>query len=128
MGAGNGFREEMLKQPHSGQALQASSTEQAKVGLRVVKRFVERDTLVLENGERARLIAVGTPERKYSQKPAGYFSKGGTHFTRRLVQGKKVKLDFDQGNSHLSHKNKDGRTLADVVLENGTSLSPRVEG
>ena len=58
------------------------------------------DTLMLGTGERVRLIGVDTPETKYPSKPVEYFSKEASAFTRRLAEGKHVKLDYDRANNH----------------------------
>jgi len=65
---------------------------------RTVRRVVDGDTLVLENKERVRLIGVDTPESKHPRKPVEYFAKEATRFTRKLVQGERVRLEFDQAN------------------------------
>ena len=93
---------------------------------RTVKRVVDGDTLILENGERVRLIGVDTPETKHPQKPVEYFGKEATAFTRGMVQGKRIRLEFDQGNFHLGHKDKYGRMLAYVFLEDGTFLNAEI--
>ena len=38
----------------------------------------------------------------------------------KMVQGKRVSLEFDQANAHVEHKDKYRRTLAYVFLEDGT--------
>ncbi len=93
---------------------------------RTVKRVVDGDTLILENGERVRLIGVDSPETKHPQKPVEYFGKEASGFTRSMVQGKKVRLEFDQSNSPNGHKDKYGRTLAYVFLEDGTFLNAEI--
>jgi len=93
---------------------------------RTVKRVVDGDTLVLENKERVRLIGVDTPETKHPNKPVQYYGKEATAFTRRMVQGKRVRLEFDQANAHIGHKDKYRRTLAYVFLEDGTMLNAEI--
>src|SRR6266550_4717965 len=41
----------------------------------VVERVVGGDTLLLQSGERVRLIGVDTPEIKHPKKPVEYFSR-----------------------------------------------------
>jgi len=93
---------------------------------RTVKRVVDGDTVVLENGERVRLIGVDTPETKHPKKPVQYFGKEATVFTKKMVEGKRVRLEFEQANSPISHKDKYGRTLAYIFLENGTFLNAEI--
>src|SRR5437763_794850 len=49
----------------------------------VVDRVVDGDTLLLQSGERVRLIGVDTPEIKHPKKPVEYFSREASAFTRR---------------------------------------------
>src|SRR5437870_6765435 len=92
----------------------------------VVDRVVDGDTLLLQSGERVRLIGVDTPETKHPSKPVQYFGKEATAFTRRMVEGKRVRLEFDQGNVVRGHKDRYGRTLAYVFLEDGTLLNAEI--
>ena len=93
-----------------------------------VQRVVDSDTLMLGTGERVRLIDVDTPETKRPNKPVEYFGKEASAFTRRLAEGKRVKLDYDQANNHLGHKDQCGRTLAYIFLEDGTRLNAEIIG
>ena len=54
---------------------------------RVVKRVVVGDTVVLENGERVRLMGVDTPESVDPRRPVQYFGKEATAFTKKMVEG-----------------------------------------
>ena len=92
----------------------------------VVERVVDGDTLLLQSGERVRLIGVDTPETKHPSKPVQYFGKEASAFTRRMVEGKRVRLEFDQGNVVRGHKDRYGRTLAYVFLEDGTLLNAEI--
>jgi len=88
---------------------------------RTVKRVVDGDTIVLENGERVRLIGVDTPESVHPNKPVEYFAKEASAFTKNMVEGKKVKLEYD-----WQRKDRYGRTLAYVYLEDGTHLNAEI--
>ena len=50
----------------------------------------------LSDGERVRLIGVDTPETVHPRKPVEYFGKEASAFTWRMVEGKKVWLEYDQ--------------------------------
>jgi len=113
--------QEMRIQPHSGMQLGERQPQ-----YRTVRRVVDGDTLVLENKERVRLIGVDTPETKHPNKPVEYFGKEATAFTRRMVQGKRMRLEFDQANAHIGHKDRYRRTLAYVFLEDGTFLNAEI--
>jgi micrococcal nuclease len=43
-----------------------------------------------------------------------------------MVQGKRVRLEFDPANAHLGHKDKYRRTLAYVFLGDGTFLNAEI--
>jgi len=79
-----------------------------------VSRTVDGDTLLLNGGERVRLIGVDTPETKHPKKPVEYFGKEASTFTKKVIEGQQVKLEFDQANAHLNHRDRYGRTLAYV--------------
>jgi endonuclease YncB( thermonuclease family) len=70
-----------------------------------VQRVVDGDTLVLGTRERVRLIGVNTPETKHPQKPVEAFGKEASAFTKRMVEGKLVRLEFDP----LSSLRSDGK-------------------
>jgi endonuclease YncB( thermonuclease family) len=59
-----------------------------------VKRVIDGDALLLTNGEYVRLIGVDTPETKHPQKPVEYFGKEACQFTKRMVEGKEVRLEY----------------------------------
>ena len=90
----------------------------------LVKRAVDGDTLVLETGERVRLIGIDTPEMHESKKlyrdserskqSVDVIQKLGQRaykITKGLVEGKRVSLEFD-----LEKYDKYGRLLAYVYL------------
>jgi len=86
-----------------------------------VKRTVDGDTLLLTNGERVRLIGVDTPETKHPEKPAECFGKEAYLFTKRMVEGKEVRLEFD-----WQKRDKYDRLLAYVYLIDGTFLNAEI--
>jgi micrococcal nuclease len=93
-----------------------------------VQRVVDGDTLVLGTGERVRLIGVDTPESKRPNTPVEYFAKEATAFTRRMVEGEQVRLEYDPANAPRGHKDNTSqkRTLAYVFLEDGTLLNGEI--
>ena len=86
-----------------------------------VKRVIDGDTLLLSNRERVRLIGVDTPETKHPQKPVERFGKEAYLFTKRMVEGKEVRLEFD-----WQKRDKYGRLLAYVYLTDGTFLNAEI--
>lgn len=88
----------------------------------LVKRAVDGDTLVLENGERVRLIGIDTPEMHESNKlyrdaqrtkqdisTIQKLGRRAYEFTKKLVEGKHVRLEFD-----VEKHDRYGRLLAYV--------------
>ncbi len=65
--------------------------------LRTVTRVIDGDTLVLNGGERVRLIGVDTPETVHPTKPVEYFGKEASAFTKRMAEDQQVYLEYDQG-------------------------------
>jgi len=55
-----------------------------------------------------------------------YFGKEASAFTRRMVERKRVRLGYDQANAARGHKDRYGRTLAYVFLEDGTLLNAEI--
>jgi micrococcal nuclease len=86
-----------------------------------VQRVIDGDTLLLTNRERVRLIGVDTPETKHPKKPLEYFGKEAYLFTKRMVEGKQVRLEYD-----WQRKDKYRRTLAYVYLLDGTFLNAEI--
>jgi micrococcal nuclease len=54
-----------------------------------------------------------------------YFGKEAADFTKRMVEGKRVRLEFDSANAHCGHKDRtpQRRTIAYVFLESGLMLN-----
>jgi micrococcal nuclease len=86
-----------------------------------VRRVIDGDTLLLTDGERVRLIGVDTPETKHPRKPVQYFGKEAYLFTKEMVEGKQVRLEFD-----WQRRDKYGRLLAYVYLLDGTLLNSEI--
>ncbi len=100
----------------------------------LVERAVDGDTLKLENGERVRLIGIDTPEVHESVKLYRDSKKSGqdieviqalgrrsAKFTKDLVVGKRVRLEFDV-EKHDKYK----RLLAYVYLKDGTFVNAEI--
>ena len=88
-------------------------------------RVIDGDTIAVEkNGkkEKVRLIGVDTPETVHPSKPVEYFGKEASEFTRKNVEGKRVRLEYD-----WQSRDKYGRLLAYVYIEeNGTFLNAEI--
>jgi len=99
-----------------------------------VKRVVDGDTLLLANGERVRLIGIDTPEIHESRKlkkdsersnqDKSTIKKLGMRsfdFTKKLVEGKRVSLEFD-----AERFDRYKRILAYVYLKDGTFVNAEI--
>lgn len=84
-------------------------------------RVIDGDTIVLDGNERVRLIGVDTPETKDPRKPVQAFGQEAYEFTKSMVEGKKVRPEYDQNKI-----DKYGRTLAYVYLDDGTFLNAQI--
>ena len=100
-----------IKQP-------ASAKKSATGYVFFVKRVIDGDTIVLSTGERVRYIGINTPEIHHPRKGIEYYGPEAADFNKRLVLGKKVKLEFD-----AERLDRYGRTLAYVYLEDGTFVN-----
>lgn len=99
-----------------------------------VKRVVDGDTIQLENGERVRLIGIDTPEMHESDKlyrdsertkedksTIQKLGKLAYEFTKNLVEGKRVSLEFD-----AERYDRYKRLLAYVYLKDGTFVNAEI--
>ncbi len=100
----------------------------------LIRRAVDGDTLLLQNGQRVRLIGIDTPEMHESDKLYREAQQSRTdiqtimamgrksyEFTRRLVEGKRVRLEFD-----VEKYDKYGRLLCYVYLKDGTFVNAKI--
>jgi micrococcal nuclease len=100
----------------------------------LVERVVDGDTLKLATGERVRLIGIDTPEMHESNKLDKDAARSGQdksaiqklgrisyEFTRDLVEGKRVRLEFD-----VERRDQYGRILAYVYLKDDTFVNAEI--
>lgn len=83
-----------------------------------VLRVVDGDTCVLDQIGKVRLIGVDTPETVDPRKPVQYYGKEASAFLRRLLDGKKVRIEYDQ-----QRKDKYNRALVYLYLPDGTFVN-----
>ncbi len=86
--------------------------------LQQVKSVYDGDTIVLENGQRVRLLGINTPEiesRHRVSEPGGTAAKD---WLKNQIQGKKVYLEYD-----LEKHDKYKRSLAHVFSADGEHLN-----
>jgi len=83
-----------------------------------VRKVIDGDTFWIddgsEKGTKVRLIGVDAPEtRRTRTKEAGFYAQESGNYLRELIEGKKVRLEYDVDTLDLY-----GRTLAYVYTEN----------
>lgn len=99
-------------------------------GWYTVVRVVDGDTLQVApspapgsaEGDRVRLIGVDTPETVHPNRPVERFGREAAAFTRRLCEGRRVRLEFDPA----AGQDRYGRVLAYVYLEDGTFVNAEI--
>jgi endonuclease YncB( thermonuclease family) len=100
----------------------------------LVRRVIDGDTLQLESGEKVRLIGIDTPETHESEKlhrdasrtkqdiaTIKELGRVAYEFTKNLVEGKRVNLEFD-----VVKHDRYGRVLAYVYLKDGTFVNAEI--
>lgn len=92
-------------------------------GYFTVKKIVDGDTFYIDDetskGTKIRLIGVDAPEsRKTFKKEIGYYGKEAKEYLKTLLDGKRVRLEYD-----LDRFDQYKRTLAYVYLEDGTFVN-----
>ena len=61
----------------------------------LVVRVIDGDTVEIEGGERLRYIGIDTPEVVHPSEPGEYLGEEAAEKNRKLVLGKKVRLEGD---------------------------------
>lgn len=101
-----------------------------------VTKAIDGDTIKLSTGEHVRMIGIDTPESRYNTKLQRdahrsrkdtkeilKMGKDASGFTKNLVEGKRVRLEFD-----VQKHDKYGRLLAYVYLDDGTFVNAKIVG
>jgi len=105
---------------------QRDSFSFASSGPYVVERVVDGDTLLLDGGTRVRLLGVDTPETKHPEKKPEPLGFEAYEFTRSLVEGRQVTLEFDRERRDryrrvLAYVYVEGRQLNEELIRAGLS-------
>ena len=88
-----------------------------------VKRVMDGDTILLESGQRVQLLGIRTPKTKRGTKQAEPFGEEACKFTKRLVEDKKVRLEFDP---KVESRDKHSKTFAYLFLLDGTLVNGEI--
>ena len=87
----------------------------------LVERVIDGDTVVVRGVGRVRLIGVDTPETVDPRRPVEFFGRQASAFTKRLLEGQRVRLEYDR-----ERTDRYGRTLAYVYLRDGTFANAEI--
>lgn len=86
-----------------------------------VNNVTDDYTLILSSGKKVRLIGIDIPKEFPQQNIIDSFYRLSQHFTKNLLQGKNIRLEFDT----YKEDNK-GRLLAYVYLADGTLVNEEI--
>jgi micrococcal nuclease len=87
-------------------------------------RIIDGDTIVVDmkgSEERIRLIGVDTPETVHPNKTVEHFGKEASAFTKAMVEGKRLRFEYDR-----QKRDKYNRLLAYIYLEDGTFINAEI--
>lgn len=102
-----------------GEVLWTLSGGDPEGGRALVTEVVDGDTVHVGRGWRSltvRLIGVDAPETVHPERPVEPYGPEAAAFTRRSLQGRWVRLEFEAG----ERADRYGRHLAYLILEDGT--------
>ncbi len=88
-----------------------------------VLEVVDGDTIEVSEGcktTKVRLIGINTPESVDPRRPVQCYGLEASHYAKELLNGALVRLQTDPVSETLD---KYGRTLAYVIMENGTNVN-----
>jgi len=101
----------------------AAEIREAELAGRQVTRVVDGDTIVLSPNDKVRLIGVDTPETVHPKKIVQCYGKEAKEFTQNAVSEQKIRLVLDDAHAGRRHKDRYGRTLGYVYLQDGMMLN-----
>jgi micrococcal nuclease len=96
----------------------AQGQAQGLVQEAVVAHVADGDTVTLDTGQRVRLLGIDAPEMEKEGHPADFMAHKAKQVMVDLVQGKRVRLEYDR-----LRYDRYGRTLAYLFLPDGTNVS-----
>ena len=102
-------------------AVVLTASAAASADAQVVERVVDGDTIVVQGVGRVRLIGVDTPETVHPGRAVEFFGREASAFTKRLLEGRRVRLEYDR-----ERTDRYGRTLAYVHLADGTFANAEI--
>jgi len=106
-----------------GPIARGAESREMEPAARQVTRVIDGDTLILSPNDKVRLIGVDAPETVHPKKMVECYGKEAKEFTRSTIAGQKIRLVLDDANARRRHKDRYGRTLGYVFLQNGMMLN-----
>jgi len=79
----------------------------------VIERVVDGDTVVLDSGEKVRLLGINAPELHHPDYPVQKYGQEAKDYLKNRVEGKKCRLEY----SILDQYDKYNRLLALIYLD-----------
>jgi micrococcal nuclease len=92
--------------------------DQVPVQEALVAEVLDGDTVILDRGQKVRLLGIDAPELERAGQPADFLAHKAKRVLVDLAQGQRVRLEYDQ-----LRYDRYGRTLAFLFLLDGTDLS-----
>jgi len=86
-----------------------------------VSKVIDGDTIKSSNNKTIRLIGINTPEIHHPDKGVEYFGKEAASYTRKILEGETVYLEYD-----IQKKDKYSRELAYIFLKDGTFFNAKL--
>jgi len=92
----------------------------------VITEVLDGDTVIIDTGERVRLIGIDTLEMHPMIPADPYYAKEAFKFTKGLCINEKVRLEYDEANAETKNRDKYGRILAYIFLDDGTFVNAEI--
>jgi endonuclease YncB( thermonuclease family) len=89
----------------------------------VVQRVIDGDTVVLDSGEKVRLLGIDSPELHHPDYPVQKYGEEAKQYMKKRVEGKKVTLEY----TVLDKYDKYNRLLAFIYLDGANVNSEMVK-
>jgi endonuclease YncB( thermonuclease family) len=90
---------------------------------RTVISVIDGDTVVLDNGEVAKLIGLSSPRAKHGKQEGQAFGEQARNLTEELLLGKQIEIGFDVAYGVTGHRDQYGRALIYVTVPKGIEKS-----
>lgn len=90
---------------------------------RTVISVIDGDTVVLDNGEVAKLIGLSAPRAKHGKQEGQAFGEQARNLTEELLLGRQIEVGFDIAYGSTGHRDQYGRALIYITVARGIERS-----